>query len=245
MPFTFSHTVVGFPLKKKFCKHLSFLGLILGSMAPDFLYFINLKPSGHFGHTLSGFLILNLPICLFLNYIFSEYIRDSLIAHLPQRIQFYFSNCYKQKSDYSIKAMIIFCYSTLLGMLTHIFWDSFTHKTGYFVDRFSCFKQSLNFMSHNVPVYKILQHGSTFIGAIVIIIYILKGFFKGTLLEDTVLIPDIRNSKKIIYFLKAILISILFILMIYSTGNLNSIGGLIVCSIDGLFIGLVLSSLTE
>jgi len=245
MPFTFSHAVVGFPLKKKYTKHFSLLGLVLGSMAPDFLYFINLKPSGYFGHTLLGFLILNLPLCFLLNYLFTEHIKDSLIAHLPEKIQFYFSICYKQKSDYTMRSMVIFCYSALLGMVTHVFWDSFTHKSGYFVDKFSFFKESLNLMNHNIPVYKILQHGSTIIAAIIIIAYILKGFFRGTIVTNNVLIPKLTKSHKVIYFLKTILISLLFILGIYLIGNLNSIGGLIVCSIDGLFIGLIVSSLTE
>ncbi|MCM1989225.1 DUF4184 family protein [Oceanirhabdus seepicola] len=245
MPFTFSHAVVGFPLKKKYSKHFSLLGLILGSMAPDFLYFINLKPSGYFGHTLLGFLILNLPLCLLLNYLFTEHIKDSLITHFPKKIQSYFSNCYKQKSNYSMKSMIIFCYSALLGMVTHVFWDSFTHKSGYFVDKYSFFKESLNLMNHNIPVYKILQHGSTFIGALIILIYILKGFFYNPIVRNRAVIPELGKSNKVLYFLKTILISILFILVIYLIGCLNSIGGLIVCSIDGLFIGLIVSSLTE
>ncbi|WBW96565.1 DUF4184 family protein [Oceanirhabdus sp. W0125-5] len=245
MPFTFSHAVVAFPLKKKFFKYFSLLGLILGSMGPDFLYFINLKPSGHYGHTFFGFIILNIPLCLLINYIFIKNIRDSLIAHLPERIQVYFCNCYKEKTDYSLKGMIIFCYSALLGMITHVFWDSFTHKSGYFVDKFSFFQQSLHILNYNIPVYKILQHGSTIIGAVIIVTYILKGFFKNNFISTNISIPKLRKSEKVIYFLKTVLIMILFMLVIYLIGNLNSIGGLVVCSINGLFIGLYISSLTK
>ncbi|WP_434297574.1 DUF4184 family protein [Clostridium sporogenes] len=42
MPFTFSHPAIVLHLEKKWNKYFSFTALILGSMSPDFEYFIYL-----------------------------------------------------------------------------------------------------------------------------------------------------------------------------------------------------------
>lgn len=55
MPFTLTHpALVVFNKNKNF----NLLGLILGSMAPDFIYFILFNPSSNLGHTLNGFIFL-------------------------------------------------------------------------------------------------------------------------------------------------------------------------------------------
>lgn len=56
MPFTLAHpAAVVFFKNKKF----NLTALILGSMAPDFIYFLNFRPYGNLGHQILGFFILN------------------------------------------------------------------------------------------------------------------------------------------------------------------------------------------
>ncbi|WP_460277277.1 DUF4184 family protein [Clostridium sp. CTA-5] len=63
-------------------KYLNLSGLILGSMAPDFIYFILFNPSSNFGHTILGTVILNIPLCFLLNFIYYKYIKDAFILNL-------------------------------------------------------------------------------------------------------------------------------------------------------------------
>ncbi|MDU4473291.1 MAG: DUF4184 family protein, partial [Clostridium perfringens] len=80
MPFTLAHpAAVVFLKNKKF----NLTALILGSMAPDFIYFLNFRPYGNLGHQILGFFILNLPLCILLAYIFHNFIKSPLISHLP------------------------------------------------------------------------------------------------------------------------------------------------------------------
>ncbi|WP_265588881.1 DUF4184 family protein [Terrisporobacter petrolearius] len=51
-------------------KYFNFSGLILGSMAPNLIYFVLFSPSSNLGHTFWGFLLFNLPMCFLLNYLF-------------------------------------------------------------------------------------------------------------------------------------------------------------------------------
>lgn len=75
MPFTLAHPAVVIFSKNK---NFNLLGLILGSMAPDFIYFLLFNPSSNLGHTLLGFIILNLPICFLLNYLILKFIKIHL-----------------------------------------------------------------------------------------------------------------------------------------------------------------------
>ncbi|WP_128331535.1 DUF4184 family protein [Apibacter sp. HY039] len=163
MPFTFSHPALILPLKS--CKYFSFTGLVLGSMSPDFEYFISMQVIGKQGHTLAGIFYMDLPLCLLFAFLYHQLIRNPLIDHLPLFIK---SKVYKFKSFNWIvywknhKIQVIF--SILLGTFSHLFWDAFTHFDGYFVTKLSILQGEVS----HIPVYKLLQHISTLLGAILI-----------------------------------------------------------------------------
>lgn len=53
-------------------------------------------------------------------------------------------------------------------MLTHVVWDAFTHKTGYFVMEIPLLQREL----HSILVYKYMQHGCTCVGFL-LLLYVL------------------------------------------------------------------------
>ena len=61
MPLTFAHPAAILPLSRK-SRYIHFSALVLGSMAPDFEYFLRGQPMGEIGHTLTGFIWFNLPL---------------------------------------------------------------------------------------------------------------------------------------------------------------------------------------
>ena len=64
--------------------------------------------------------------------------------------------------------------SILIGAASHIFWDSFTHDHGYFVQTIPALQNSVDFLGRQIPMLKILQHGSTLLGGLVIAFAIYK-----------------------------------------------------------------------
>jgi hypothetical protein len=52
----------------------------------------------------------------------------------------------------------------VFGALTHIIWDSFTHRSGMAVANLPAFRAIVL----GVPLYKVLQHGSTLLGLLLI-----------------------------------------------------------------------------
>lgn len=176
MPFTFSHTVATFifsPWIKQ--KKLSLTGILLGCVAPDFEYFLRMKMQGDIGHHLVGVFLLDLPIALIVALIFHGLIRDELIDNLP----IFFKNKFIRFKNinwfsYFKHNILIVVISILLGVSTHILWDSFTHKTGYFVVHFQLLQSDLLLYGVRVPFYKVLQHSSALLGLLGVAFYLFR-----------------------------------------------------------------------
>lgn len=171
MPFTVAHTAVSLPFIKRM-RAISVFGLILGSMAPDFEYFLRLKPASMGGHTVAGMFFLNLPICIVIAVLYMNLLEDGLIQLLPDFIAQKWPRFGRSVKTYAIAEWLNFVFWTLVGMLTHIGWDAFTHSSGYFVGDFSVLTSNLEVGQLSLPLYKVLQHGSSILGLLSIAVYI-------------------------------------------------------------------------
>lgn len=83
MPFTFSHPAIALPLKVIKPAWFSTTGLVVGSIAPDLLYFLKMGGSADFGHTLVGVFMFDIPISYLIAISFYVWLRNVLIRHLP------------------------------------------------------------------------------------------------------------------------------------------------------------------
>lgn len=242
MPFTFAHPLYAAPLKAIKPKYISLTGIILGSMSPDFEYFIALEPYQSIGHTTLGLLLQAIPLSILFAVLFHYLVKDALAANLPS----YFAldarlqnarklSLWEWKLD-TLQKWIVFLVSIVIGFYSHVLVDSFTHSSGYFVARIYLLQD--NFLG--IRIYKWLQHGLSMLGLIVqaaIIIYWL-----GRLRPER----DgayVRTSGKLLYWLivaasAAVTVSAKIVLS--SSGNM--LGSLIVSSISGMLIGIVIAS---
>jgi hypothetical protein len=174
MPFTFSHPAIVllfYPLQRWF----SISALVVGSLTPDFEYFIRMRMHGKYGHTLSGIIWFDLPLALLIYWIYHKIIRDPLISSLPQLLQRKLQIYQYQKIKFSDRRdFLILITSFLIGISSHVLWDSFTHQNGYFVQHIDFLQSSMLISGFEFPVYKLLQHGSSFLGALVIIMVFIQ-----------------------------------------------------------------------
>jgi len=169
MPFTFSHPAIVLPLTFLPRQWFSLTGLVIGSLTPDFEYFLRMKIKSDYSHTIDGLFWFDLPLGLLLAFIFHNIVRDSLFDNLPKILksrfsvfrQFYWNGHFKRN-------WFVVIISILIGAASHIFWDSFTHDHGYFVQTIPALQTSMDFLGRQIPVLKILQHSSTLIGGLVI-----------------------------------------------------------------------------
>jgi hypothetical protein len=166
MPFTFAHPAIVLPFNYGSKRFVSITGLIIGSLTPDFEYFLRMKVMSIYSHTLFGMFWYDLPLAVLLTFVFHNIVRNPLINYLPgclaKRLFIYTDfNWIKRFSDHWLVVLA----SILIGIASHLLWDSFTHEHGFFTDHISF----LRTLVYSIPLYKIFQHGSTIAGTIIIV----------------------------------------------------------------------------
>ncbi|MBW8361452.1 MAG: DUF4184 family protein [Kaistella sp.] len=175
MPFTFSHPAIVLPLTFLPRKWFSLTGLVVGSLTPDFEYFLRMKIKSNYSHTIDGLFWFDLPLGLVLAFIFHNIVRDCLFDNLPAFLQSRFSifKDFDWNGYFKINWFVV-TISILTGAASHLFWDSFTHDHGYFVQTIPALQNAVVFLGGSIPILKILQHSSTLLGGLTIAFAIYK-----------------------------------------------------------------------
>jgi uncharacterized protein DUF4184 len=231
MPFTFSHPALVLPLNYLPKKWFSLTALVVGSMVPDFEYFLRMKVSGIYGHTFAGIFWFDLPLGILIAFVFHNLVKESLIRNLPTILKSRFLHYNEINwNNYFRKHFFIVTFSMLIGISSHLLWDGFTHEHGYFTNYIPFLQQHV-LLFKQIPVYKILQHGSTLIGALVI--------FYAIYTLPVVDSKQYKSDKR--YWPVVVSVSIVFIIFRMLFFTENSIGNLIVSTIAVLMVALIIT----
>lgn len=144
-------------------------------MAPDFEYFLALKAHDRFGHTFPGVLVLTLPVSLLVLWMFHSLVKVPAAALLPQRLQSKVASYLGRFRFWGPGRFAWIVFSTLVGIATHLLWDSFTHTGGYPYANWALLRQSVAMPVLGVmPCYKILQHSSTVLGLVAVAAWLFR-----------------------------------------------------------------------
>jgi hypothetical protein len=233
MPFTPAHPAIVLPLLK--VKRASATAFVIGSLAPDFEYFFKMSVSGKHGHTLFGIFYFDIPVTIGLAFLFHCYVKTNLINNLPVFIQQRFHAV--RQLDFVVyfkKHWLAFLICAAAGSFLHIFWDSFTHGTGFFVQQFpSLRKVRIPFDGVRYPLFYALQHISTFAGLTILgsYIYLMKADKETKVVKPSLL-----------YWLVLLLVTslILFLRFTWFPKSFN-LGNAVVTCISGLCISLLVA----
>jgi hypothetical protein len=234
MPFTFVHPAIILPLNKS-SRWFSMTGLVIGSMIPDFEYFLRMKIQSDYSHTITGLLWFDFPLSILLAFVFHNIVKMNLINNLPKFLQYRFlpyqSFCW---NEYFRKNWLKIIISILIGIFSHLLWDSFTHISGYFVEHFPLLKSNILIFGYNIPIFKILQHGSTVLGCLFILFFVYK-------------MPKISNIHKFIrmkYWFVFGLFTLLIIVLKMCFGlKIQQYGNFVTTIISATIISLIITSL--
>jgi hypothetical protein len=139
--------------------------LIVGTIAPDFEYFLRLAPDDGYGHTFAGSLLLTLPLAMLTLWLFHAIVKEPLIKLLPDGVQRRLTS-YKGEFCFGGSARFaLIVISILVGMLTHLVWDAFTHPNTWLYRVWPVLRERVHLpLIGPTPIYKVLQHGSTILG---------------------------------------------------------------------------------
>lgn len=172
MPFTLSHPAAVLPLlRSPFCP----AALVCGTLAPDAPYFLGgagipvsaqswYEPflNATYSHTLPG-LAVALPFTLALLALYGL-ARRPVAELLPWR-----PTAEADRTDSYPRRAGWVLLSALIGVLTHLAWDSFTHFDGYVVTHLSVLRSQV---VGDLTVARVIQHLSTVGGLAAIAVHL-------------------------------------------------------------------------
>ena len=227
MPFTLAHPAVVLPFLKINNHYLSATGLIAGSLAPDFEYFLKMSVQGSYGHSWVTLFFIDVPVAIVMAILFHRAVKNNFIDNLPI---FFQSRFYALRQFDFISHLKKFPFAFLLavglGVSSHLLWDSFTHPGGFFVERLPFYDIVVPFDGVNYPLYYALQNISTYAGMLAILLYI--HFMKPH--------PEAEFKKPgVAYWLVALLITTMIVFIRFSIDHASiTMGNFIVTAISAL-----------
>jgi hypothetical protein len=167
MPFTLSHAAAALPFRRT---RLVQSALVAGCFAPDFEYFLG--HHGAFGHTLPGAFLLDLPLAFAALWLFHRFLKEPLAACLPKGIRKRLDLGPRSLSIDSAMRLMMIAFSILVGIATHIFWDSFTHQWSWLYHHWQFLGETVNLPWFGKrPWFGILQYLSSVFGLVVILLW--------------------------------------------------------------------------
>jgi hypothetical protein len=174
MPFTLAHPLAVFPFRKT---RLDMTCLVIGSMAPDFDYLFRTQFGTLISHSPNGIVCYLLPITLGVACLWHFIIKASFASALPRSLALKYSDWLTNSWEYkSLFRLFIILISAFIGIITHLAWDSFTHSSGFFVQKIA-FLTKITFIYH-LPVFKLLQYGCGILGAVTVVFVVIHHYSK-------------------------------------------------------------------
>ncbi|UOR05581.1 DUF4184 family protein [Hymenobacter aerilatus] len=168
MPFTLAHPAIIVPLLYKGRRWLSATGLILGSMSPDFEYFLRLRPGGGFGHSVAGIFQLDLPLALILTGLFHGLVKRPLVRSMPVFLRRRFGRFATQRWPLSNLWSPRLLLAIIIGAGSHLVWDGVTHTRGRIAHQLPFLVDTV----HNRPLFVWLQYGSSLVGLLIMLWFV-------------------------------------------------------------------------
>ncbi|MFJ8232902.1 DUF4184 family protein [Streptomyces sp. NPDC094448] len=180
MPFTLSHPAAVLPLMRR-----PFVppALVAGAMAPDIAYFIQSLPfrpttsvwyEPYFNatatHSLTDAPTVALPLALALVAVY-YLLRAPVAALLPARCAPAPPERPPSGAGERLRTGAWLVLSALIGIATHVAWDSFTHFDGYAVSRVDLLRDPV---PGGLTVARVLQHLSTAAGLVAVGVHLVR-----------------------------------------------------------------------
>jgi hypothetical protein len=237
MPFTFAHPIAAAPIWLISRRRLHLPGLMIGTMMPDLEYFLTLRPSGTIGHTLPGVFLQGLPCGLGLLLLIQYGLAQPFLALLPndwaQRIP-----SPKLVSFWRWQHLMNVGFAIVLGAISHIVWDGFTHQKGWFVQNLTVLQSTFLFL----PLYKVLQYSSGILGLLALAIWLFIWSQQLLILDTELDLPKLTLWQKKYCLIMMLIVAIVTALIsIFSpTQSSDTIQAIVVRGIVGAISGFCL-----
>lgn len=164
MPFTIAHTAAAAPLWRLTGRRLILSAVVVGSVAPDLEYLVHLDTHRTIGHTLPGLFLLCLPASLAVLAVWHRLVKRPLTAlagsGLLPPVDL------RPFPLMPASRFLAVCGSVLAGTLTHLLWDSFTHRDGFITTRVGFLMEAVG----RPHVYDLINYASSAVGVTLLLV---------------------------------------------------------------------------
>jgi hypothetical protein len=173
MPFTLAHPAAVLPLRP--LARSQTLPLILGSIAPDLLYYVPARFEERWAggtHTWLGSVTLDLPLGL-VALLLTISLRRPLAALMSSRARALYLHAVDEflsrRRNWWLAPLGI-----LVGVWTHLLWDEFTHPGTGAARHFALLRTPVSIGGYHGELSHVLQYVSSVLGLVVLIIWYLR-----------------------------------------------------------------------
>ena len=157
MPFTVAHAAAVLPLHSWTRRRLPLSALMIGSMAPDFAYFVSYASNRMVTHSLKGLLTFSLPTGLAVWLVFVWLLERPTIRLLPDAWRTRLAPTGRIDASLLLRAAL----AIVLGAATHLAWDAFTHRSTAITELWPSLRDPV---FGALPLYQVLQYASSAFG---------------------------------------------------------------------------------
>src|SRR5256885_1377739 len=160
MPFTLAHPAAVLPFRRFCPRVLNFPALVVGSMVPDAGYWSGPLDLERISHSIAGGFWFDLPAgLLMLGAIYL--LRRPLEPKLPPEYRVLMEPLWSGPRGTFLAVVL----SLLIGIGTHLLWDSFTHNHGWLVERVSALQTPMfHFRERTFRVSHLISYACSFLG---------------------------------------------------------------------------------
>ena len=172
MPFTLAHPAAILPLRGT--RFLRTAPLIIGAVTPDLPYYVpfNLGRFMPETHDFEGSYTTSLLIGYALLAVIFV-LQRPLTALLSPRARWL---CLHALAPYQqgAKQWLFAAFAIVVGVWSHLLWDSFTHLDGWVVHRVAALSAPVTIAGHTGPACEVLQYASSVFGLTVMAVWYLR-----------------------------------------------------------------------
>ncbi|MGA2398308.1 MAG: DUF4184 family protein [Steroidobacteraceae bacterium] len=180
MPFTISHAAAVLPFTRPLARWRLLSAAVIGSMAPDFGWFLPWRTARFETHGLDALLTFCLPVGLATYWLFQLLMRRPIMELLPPGAYARW-RWSETPADYrSGKQWIWAGCGILAGAVTHLVWDAFTHEGGRGVRMLPILEEPVAHVSgHVLTGVHLVQDLNSLLGLIAVALVVVYGLRPG------------------------------------------------------------------
>jgi hypothetical protein len=180
MPFTLSHPAIVLPFGRLLARWRLLSAMVVGSMAPDFGWFLPWQPARFETHSADALLTFCLPAGLATYWLFQWLIKRPLIELLPPGAYARWRGLSAPADVASLKQWILAASGVLFGAVTHLIWDAFTHEGARGVRMFPLLEEPVvELGGHRLGGAHLLQDANSVLGLAVVVAIVAYGMRPG------------------------------------------------------------------